>query len=142
MAKLRTCKICGKQYEYCGHCPSKNLIEPWRNIYCSEGCREAFEVMGRYASGKISAIDAKTRLENLGIVPTKVRNVHKAVVSDIFRASKPEPQVEVEVNPIIETAPILEESQSTNEEKTAYQRPFKKRNRKPFENKTNIVNED
>lgn len=142
MAKLRTCKICGKQYEYCGHCPNKNLIEPWRNLYCSEDCCKAFEVMSQYAGGKISAIDAKTQLEICGISPVGVRDVHKAVVSDIFRASKPEPKIEIEVNPTIETTPIAEEVKSTVEEKPIYQKPFKKKQRRVFEDKKNIVNED
>lgn len=95
MAKLRTCKICGKQYEYCGHCPSKNLIEPWRNLYCSEECRNAFGIMSKYAAGKIGAVEARGKLESFGLSPTKVRDVHKATMVDIFRT----PTVVVEKAP-------------------------------------------
>lgn len=104
MAKLRTCKICGKQYEYCNHCPSKNVIEPWRNLYCSENCRDSFIVMGDYAVGKIDAVTAKTKLEGYGITATKVREIHKGVVADIFRAAKPE--VVTETIPAVATTTL------------------------------------
>ena len=73
MAKLRTCKICGKQYEYCGHCPSKNLIEPWRNLYCSENCRETFQIMGQYSAGKIKATEARAEAAEEKIKATEAR---------------------------------------------------------------------
>ena len=157
MAKLRTCKICGKQYEYCGHCPSKNTIEPWRNLYCSENCRDAFQVMGQYSTGKMKAAEARGKLESFGLNTGKVREIHKAVVADIFRASKsetPKPIAEVvqpkaveEVsemtlvqpkvaNEVIEkeTRPI-EVKIADDTEKLVYQKNFKKKSK-------NIVNED
>ncbi len=86
MAKnMRTCKICGKEYEYCGHCPSKNTIEPWRNLYCSKECREVFNIFDKYASKKISAEKAKENLERLGFNPSKVRNIHKPIINEIFK---------------------------------------------------------
>jgi len=140
MAKLRTCKICNKQYEYCGHCPSKNLIEPWRNLYCSEECRDAFEIMGKYVSGKITAIEARKKLDDYGLSPNKVRDIHKAVVANIFRESEPkiEPQTEVEISSTLEV-PSVDEPQSIS---LGNQKAFKKKIRKPFENKNDIVNKD
>lgn len=143
MAKLRTCKICGKQYEYCSHCPSKNLIEPWRNLYCSEGCREAFEVMGKYSAGKMDVAEARTKLESFGISPNKVRDIHKAVVVDIFRKpavvpSTPEPES------VVTSTDGMGEIQADGtgfkkiEQKPPFQKSFKKR--RQFEK--NIVNED
>ena len=86
MAKnMRTCKICGKKYEYCGHCPSKNPLEPWRNLYCSEECREVFSIFDKYASKKITAEKAREKLVSLGFDPSKVRDIHKPVINEIFK---------------------------------------------------------
>lgn len=152
MAKLRTCKICGKQYEYCGHCPSKNDIEPWRNLYCSENCRDSFEVMGNYSAGKINAADARTKLEGFGINVAKVRDIHKAVVMDIFRASVVVEQFVKAEELISESESILEPIVTTTEgsgeiqadgtgfkqteDRPVFQKAFKKKQKK------NIVNED
>lgn len=140
MAKLRTCKICGKQYEYCSHCPSKNLIEPWRSLYCSEGCRDSFEIMGQYVIGKMTADEAKEKLESFGISPNKVRDIHKAVLIDIFR----KPIVQEEPKPVVISTDDMAKIQADEtgykdiEQKVPFQKNFKKR--RQFEK--NIVNED
>lgn len=133
MAKKRTCTICGKEYEYCGHCPNKNVIEPWRNLYCSENCRDAFAIMGQYKVKKMDADEAKSKLEGFGLSPEKVRKIHKPIVVDIFKsAKKPDPELEIKT----------EESQvqKISEEKPLFHKNFKKKPRK-FEEK-NIVKED
>ncbi len=86
--KMRVCKICGKEYEYCGHCPNKNTIEPWRNLYCSENCREAFGLFEAFVTKKQSAVDVKEKLEAMGFTPAKVREVHKPVMNEIFKSGK------------------------------------------------------
>lgn len=129
MAKLRTCKICGKQYEYCSHCPSKNLIQPWRTLYCSEECRDSFEVMGKYSVGKMPATEAREKLEGFGITPNKVRDVHKGVVADIFRAGKK-----------VFEAPKMEETLAISTDDNKDKSFKKKRNFEKRQN--NIVNED
>ena len=121
MAKsMRTCKICGKQYEYCGHCPGKNTIEPWRNLYCSENCREVFSTFDKYASKKITATEAKDKLKILGFNPTKVREIHKAIISEIFENGKEETK-QITLTPISEVkvgdSNIIEEPKLSFEKK-------------------------
>ena len=134
MAKLRTCKICGKQYEYCGHCPSKNLIEPWRNLYCSENCRDSFEVMGQYSVGKISATEAREKLESFGVNPKKVRDVHKATISKIFKDGEVVVVEEPKDIPAVpyEDVPVVEKRA---------EEPFYRRNKNKKKNNS-IVNEN
>ena len=132
MAKLRTCKICGKQYEYCGHCPSKNLIEPWRNLYCSENCRDSFEIMGQYSVGKMSATEAREKLESFGITPAKVREVNKATISKIFKEGKVYEEPKLEEVPVEEMGPT---------EEKRFEEPFYKRNKNKKKNNS-IVNEN
>jgi len=126
MAKnMRTCKICGKKYEYCGHCPSKNTIEPWRNLYCSEKCREVFNVLDNFASKKISKEEAKKKLESLGFDLSKVRDVHKAAVNIIFEDNKKEAELKTatDLTPIPEVKigdPVVLEVPKLVEDKKPY----------------------
>lgn len=132
MAKLKTCKVCGKQYEYCNHCPSRNLIESWRNLYCSENCSDSFRVMGQYSAGKISATEAREKLESFGITPAKVREVHKAIVSEIFKEGKVYEEQKLEEVSVEEPVPT---------EEKRIEEPFYKRNKNKKKNNS-IVNEN
>lgn len=125
MAKLRTCIMCGTKYEYCSHCPNKNVIEPWRNLYCSKDCRDAFTVFGDYKLKKLTATEAKEKLVGYNITPARVKELYKEVVKDIYKKAEPVVEAEAESEPV----------------KPAFQRPFKKK-RKFEEKKNNIVNED
>ena len=100
-AKKRTCVICGTQYEYCGHCPNKNLIEPWRNLYCSENCQKAFIILSDYKHGRIDAKEAMDKMVSWGLTPDKIKDIHKSLVTDMF--DKANKNVKAE-----EDAPILD----------------------------------
>lgn len=135
MAKKRICKICGKEYEYCGHCPSKNVIEPWRNLYCSENCRKVFAIFDKYVSKKMDAVEARAELEKMGFEPSKVREVHKPVISEIFKKGakvivEDSPKSEVEfitsVSEVKIGDPVIPEVPKIVEEKKV-QKTFKPR---------------
>lgn len=130
MAKLRTCKICGKQYEYCGHCPNKNVIEPWRNLYCSENCRDSYTVMSDYVSKKKDAMEAKIILQGFGITPNKVRDVHKEVITKIYNEA---------ARTFIEPPKEVKESSAIEEKK---EEPFYVRRNKNKKKANDIVNRD
>jgi len=133
MAKKRICTICGKEYEYCGHCPNKNLIEPWRNLYCSENCRKAFQLFGDYKTKKKSAAEIRDTLSLWGLTPEKVREIHKPIVGEIFKEGAPTPIVEEQTKEI--------GFEKSDEEKSKDRPSFKKK-RKFEEKKNDIVNED
>lgn len=86
--KKRSCLICGTQYEYCGHCPNKNLIEPWRNLYCSENCQKAFYILSDYKHNRIEAKEAMEKMKSWGLTPSKVKDIHKSLVIDMFDKAK------------------------------------------------------
>lgn len=140
MAKKRICKVCGKEYEYCGHCPNKNVIEPWRNLYCSETCRDAYSLFDDYVSKKKSAVEVKNKLQVWGLTPSKVREVHKSVVSEIFKNGTP-PQ-KVEVTPAVEVAPKVEEVEPIVVETPIVENKQKKPYFDRKKKNNNIVNEE
>ena len=64
----RTCVICGTNYKYCGSCPSKyNPQETWRNIFCSENCRELYHIYDDIKSGKKTEKEASKLLKKLDL---------------------------------------------------------------------------
>ena len=62
MSKIKTCIVCGKKYEYCGHCDKGGQENRWKTNYCSENCRDIFNVISRYVNNHISKEDARNEL--------------------------------------------------------------------------------
>lgn len=59
----KVCILCGKAYKYCEACPSKyNVTETWRNIFCSENCREVYRVYDSIKAGQITDKEAGKKL--------------------------------------------------------------------------------
>ena len=77
----KTCVMCGKQYKYCENCPSKyNTTETWRNIFCSEECRELYQIYNGYKGGKITDKQAYKRLSKISTVYlNKIKEPMKSV---------------------------------------------------------------
>lgn len=88
MTKTKTCTICGTKYEYCGHCDSNNVNNMWRSIYCSENCRDIYDICGKYVSGKYSISDAYDKLKVLDTNKNIALNGVKKNVEDIMAYGK------------------------------------------------------
>lgn len=65
----RRCCVCGKRYNFCIPCGKGNPNETWRYIYCSEDCREIFNIANEWTANKISATTAKIRLNGINVPP-------------------------------------------------------------------------
>lgn len=50
MNKMKKCILCGKEYEYCPKCSSKNLPR-WMSLYDSDNCRKIFNLASDYYGG-------------------------------------------------------------------------------------------
>lgn len=66
MKDTRTCCVCHSQYEYCG-CSKDKYKEPWHYAFCSENCMKVYEVVSNYSRNKMTANEAKLRLDNLTV---------------------------------------------------------------------------
>ena len=51
MAKERRCICCNKAYKYCGQCKEYSNLPAWMNEFCSEECKELFNIMSVYNMG-------------------------------------------------------------------------------------------
>lgn len=55
----KECILCGKAYRYCEGCPTKyNVKETWRNIFCSEECREIYKIYDSLKGNKATDVEA------------------------------------------------------------------------------------
>lgn len=89
MSKKRECLVCGKKYQYCGHCNKNNVVETWKNIYCSKECREVFSICSNFEGGIITQEEAYNKLTELNIQPNQMTKAVRASVDKIM-AFKPE----------------------------------------------------
>lgn len=100
MSKIKTCTVCGKKYEFCAHCRRINSNDLWKNLYCSNGCREIMKVCQRYIGNDITANDAyeiiKKNLKG-GDLQMSVKNVVDTIIKEADT-----PKVEPKQEPIVE----------------------------------------
>ncbi len=60
---LRHCCVCKQEYKFCPKCPEYQHLEPWHFSFCSENCRNIYNVTSKYENGQISDIDAKQQIQ-------------------------------------------------------------------------------
>lgn len=71
----RVCTICGKKYNYCPNCGRGDARETWRYIYCSNECKTVFDTCEKFVSKKITATEAKSRLDKIKMPKIVARQI-------------------------------------------------------------------
>lgn len=91
----RICITCGKKYVYCPNCQKGDPSETWRNIYCSDECRDIYKICNSFAFGHINIETAKKQLDKYGITDRSIYNedVRKSL-SAIYAAKTEAPKTE------------------------------------------------
>ena len=91
MSEIRSCLVCGSKYKYCGHCNKNNIVERWKNTYCSKECRELFNTCSNFEGGLITGKEAYKIITGLNI---NLNNVTKAVKGSVDKilTYKPQPK--------------------------------------------------
>lgn len=70
MAKkdLRTCCVCRQKFSFCPVCNSEDMNKPlWHFAYCSENCKDIYEITSAFEDGRMADIEAKEKLEKLDL---------------------------------------------------------------------------
>lgn len=83
MAFERKCIVDLKDYRYCNHCNEFNPMETWRFLFCCENCRDIYHTVDDYNANKITANEAKERLEKYDL--SGLDRFHPFVKRDIDR---------------------------------------------------------
>lgn len=88
----RICITCGKKYVYCPNCQKGDPSETWRNIYCSDECRDIYKICNSFAFGHINVETAKKQLDKYGITDRSKYNedVRKSLSAIYAEAPKTE----------------------------------------------------
>ena len=65
---LRMCCVCHKEYSFCTVCNPEDRLKPtWHFAYCSENCKDIYNITSSFENGRLSDIDAKAKLEKLDL---------------------------------------------------------------------------
>lgn len=134
MGKKRTCLSCGKEYEYCPNCGNYSKFPKWMTEFCSEECKDVFNVVSSFNMGLQTSEDVKAVIRKHNITDTtkfagaiqKVLNdnMTKAVVSDVL-----EDKVTVEETPVVEE----EKAEEVFREEVKLGKKYKPRRRRNVE---------
>lgn len=117
MAKVRTCKVCGKTYSYCPNC-GKEKAPSWKVLFDEERCHEIFETLNRLNFNHITEDEAREKLNALKVntnenfVPAIKEQIKK-----LFNVRKPKVVEEV-VEKNVETATEQKSDIELTEKKT------------------------
>ena len=65
---IRTCILCKQNYSYCPVCNPEDRLKPtWYFCYCSDNCHDIDSIASAYEDGRMTDIEAKTKLEKLDL---------------------------------------------------------------------------
>lgn len=65
---LRMCCVCHEEYSFCPVCNPEDRLKPtWHFAYCSENCKDIYNITSSFENGRLSDIDAKAKLEKLDL---------------------------------------------------------------------------
>lgn len=64
---LRMCCVCHKEYPFCLCNPEDRLKPTWYFAYCSENCKDIYNVTSAFEDGRMTDIKAKAKLEKLDL---------------------------------------------------------------------------
>lgn len=118
MSKIRKCIVCGKTYEFCPHCNKDNNIR-WMAEYCSQDCKQAFDICSRFVGGAISGEEAYEKFSKL-----QLNNIKDSIKDSVDKIMTYKPKAVEQ--------PKLEPQEPT-EEKPKYKRPRRRKMQKSEE---------
>lgn len=65
---LRMCCVCHEEYSFCPVCNPEDRLKPtWHFAYCSENCKDIYNITSSFEDGRMTDIEAKAKLEKLDL---------------------------------------------------------------------------
>ena len=64
---LRICCVCHKEYPFCLCNPEDRLKPTWHFAYCSENCKDIYNITSSFENGRMTDIEAKEKLNKLDL---------------------------------------------------------------------------
>lgn len=87
MAHKKICVVCGKEYEYCPRCKQYISMEKWHNRFCSEPCKNIYDIVNSFSFNHISANDANDKLNKIKVkvINEEIKNIISEIKSNVIR---------------------------------------------------------
>lgn len=94
----RKCIVCGKEYKFCHNCGNDDRKdETWRNIFCSEDCKNIYNILSMQGNGHIDNSKAKEMLAKCDLSRLdQFRDDFKKQIESINKTDNPQPEKQVE----------------------------------------------
>lgn len=67
MGKERICSVCKHAYKYCPACKEDAKKPTWLFAFCSENCRNIYNITSDFENKQLTDIEAKAKLEKLDL---------------------------------------------------------------------------
>lgn len=86
--KLRRCSVCGSEYRFCNRCPEDRNKPNWYFAFCSNNCKDIYDITSKFENGQIINFEAKSQLKKLDL--SRLANFgtsYKASIDKIMKAS-------------------------------------------------------
>lgn len=120
---LRICCVCHREHIYCPVCNSEDRNKPtWYFAYCSENCKDIYDVTSDYENGNISADDAKAQLDKLDL--SQIASFGESYQKAIMKINENATPVEKVVETIKEDESVISD-ESTDISTNKYYRKSK-----------------
>lgn len=83
----KTCILCGNKYSYCSGCAEFDHLPRWMECYCSENCKDIFNILSSYNMNHKTKEKAKALLEKCDLTMTDTysefnKNCINSIMSD------------------------------------------------------------
>lgn len=90
--KLRMCSTCRSEYRFCPRCNEDKDKPNWYFAFCSENCKDIYDITSNYSWGNISEKEAKEKLSKLNL--SKINNFGESYQNTIAKINSYEDIVE------------------------------------------------
>lgn len=107
MSVIRRCVCCNKEYEYCPGCPKKD--QPgWMVTFCSEPCKELFNVVSAYNAKRIGKPVVKKYVSEHSLDANNYTGPVRKVLDEVMVAAEvPVDTSTVKAAPVMEAAKVV-----------------------------------
>lgn len=83
----KTCILCGNKYSYCSGCAEFDHLPRWMECYCSENCKDIFNILSSYNMNHKTKEEAKALLEKCDLTMTDTysefnKNCINSIIAD------------------------------------------------------------
>ena len=67
VSKERICSVCKRTYKYCSLCKDDAKKPTWLFAFCSENCKDIYNITSSFEDGRMRDVEAKAKLEKLDL---------------------------------------------------------------------------